>query len=345
MTTWPTGTMRTFEFSAPNRLSWVEAEIPAEGPQDVLVRVQAIGICGTDVHLYTGSSSYIKQGLTSYPFRPGHEFCGEVVAVGDRSRGIAVGDRVVGEVFLPCKSCRVCMRGHLNLCPYRSEQGVRGNVPGAAAEYVRMPAENLAVVPKEIAPAEALLAESSITALNSAVKGGVEPGMRVAVIGSGAIGLLATQIATHMGAVVDVVGIDAGLRLAKEECGASAVYSPENVPLDTYDVVIEAAGAPSSLGLALRIAAPAGTITQTSIPGSPSTDVEASLMVSKGLTVVGVLGGLPYLQAAVDLIARGIIRPKVLIESVRDWGEADQALADLIAGGLSRPKIILAVAD
>ena len=343
MSGWPTGKMRAFEFAAPNELRWIEADIPSEHEGSALVRVAALGICGTDVHLFTGSSSYIAQGLTSYPFRPGHEFCGEVVAVAPGVSGIGVGDRVVGQPFLPCKVCRVCMRGALNLCPYREEQGVRGAAPGAAAQFVRVPAENLAKVPDSVPASEALLAESSVTVLNSIISGGVQPGTRVAVIGSGAIGLLATQLASHMGAKVDTVGIDAGLKLALDECGAAAVYSPSEVPHDSYDVVIEAAGAPSSLGLALRIAAPGGTVTQTSIPGGISTEVDASLMVSKGLTIVGVLGGIPFLQSAIDLIAAGHLRPGTLIESVRDWSDAERAFADLIAGGLARPKIILSV--
>ena len=342
MTTWPSGKMKAFEFSAQNELSWVEAEIPEAGPQYALVRVEALGICGTDVHLFTGSASYIQQGVTVYPFRPGHEFCGEVVAVGEKVTGIQVGDRVVGQPFLPCKVCAICMRGQMNLCPNRGEQGVRGAEPGAAAQYVRIPAENLAIVPQSVDPAEALLAESSVTVLSSVVKGGVEPGKRVAVIGSGTIGLLATQVAAHMGAVVDTIGIDDGLRLATE-CGASATYSPDDAPLDTYDVVIEAAGAPSSLGLALRIAGPGGTITQTSIPGAVSTEIDAAVMVAKGLTIVSVLGGIQYLQAAVDLIARGVIVPRLLIESVRDWSEAERTFSDLMAGGLARPKVVLAV--
>ncbi|MBO1901527.1 alcohol dehydrogenase catalytic domain-containing protein [Leucobacter weissii] len=342
MSAWLSGTMRAFEFSGPNELTWVEAEIPAAGPSYALVRVEALGICGTDVHLFTGSSSYLRLGLTEYPFRPGHEFCGEVVAVGDDVRGIGIGDRVVGQPFLPCKICRVCMSGRMNLCPNRGEQGVRGTEPGAAAQYVRVPAENLAVVPRSLVPAEALLAESSVTALSSVVKGGVEPGKRVAVIGSGTIGLLATQLAAGMGAVVDTIGIDDGLRLAVE-CGASSVFHPDEAPFDAYDVVIEAAGAPGSLGLALRLAGPGGTITQTSIPGSASTDVQASLMVAKGLTIVSVLGGIEHLQSAVDLIARGVIVPRRLIDSVREWSGAEQAFADLMAGGLARPKIVLSV--
>ena len=341
---WPTGTMPALSFTAPHELTWAQADIPGPMSGEVLVRVEFLGICGTDIHLFTGQSAYIRDGLTSFPFRPGHEFTGVVVAAADDVVEVAVGDRVVGEPFLPCGHCRICRRGDLHLCPHRSELGVRGTAPGAAARYVRIPQQNLAVVPDTVPAEHALLAEPAVTVLHSLAATRLQPGQRVAVIGSGTIGLLATQVASAAGAQVDTIGVDAGLALALE-AGAMHTFAPDEAPSDVYDIVIEASGAASALSLAIRIAAIGGAISQTGIPGRDSTGVRASEFVTKGLRLVGVLGGIPYLARAVGLIASGVIRPAQLIGSIRPWGDAAQALADLTAGGLARPKILLDLRD
>lgn len=337
---WPAGEMPGLTFTGPSQLAWQLVDIPQPAPGQVLVRVEYLGICGTDTHLFTGQSAYVQSGATTYPFRPGHEFTGVVAAIAPGVTEVAVGDRVVGEPFLPCLHCRVCRSGRINLCPNRDELGVRGGTPGAAAQYVRIPEANLAIVPAGVPPEHALLAEPAVTVLHSLDAVGVQPGMRVAIIGSGTIGLLATQVAAHAGAVVDTIGVDAGLQLALE-AGASAVLHPDDVPSDTYDAVVEAAGAPSALALAVRIAAVGATISQTGIPGRASEGLQAADLVAKGLTIVGILGGVRYLARAGDLIAAGVLKPAQLIGSIRPWHEADQAMADLQRGGLARPKILL----
>jgi len=332
--------MPALEFTGASTLSWVIADIPVADSMSVLVEVENIGICGTDLHLFTGSSAYIRTGMTRYPFVPGHEFAGRVVAVGDAVTTAEVGDRVVGEPFLPCGSCRTCRSGSINLCPNRAEQGVRGNVPGAAAQFVRVPVGNVVVVPDSVPSEYALLAEPSVTVLHCLDATGVQPGERVAVIGSGTLGIIATQVLSHAGMHVETIGIDSGLTLALE-AGARRILHPDEAPNDSYDVVIEASGAPTALALALRIAGIGGRVAQAGIPGRESSGVDAALLVTKGITVFGVLGGTAYLARAVQLIADGIIDPSIIVGPIRPWHDAVGALTDMAAGGLAQPKIVL----
>ncbi|MFD1211169.1 zinc-binding dehydrogenase [Arthrobacter sp. GCM10027362] len=341
MPSWPTGTMPALVFTGPQEAQWQSIDIPRSEAGRVLIRIQKLGICGTDVHLFTGHSSYMRVGLTTFPLVPGHEWCGEVVAVGAGVEGVQIGDRVVGEPFLPCGSCGVCRAGRLNLCPNRAELGVRGNVPGAAAKYLSIPAANIAVVPENVPSAHAVLAEPSVTVLHSLSVTNLQAGERVAVIGTGTLGLIAVQVASKQGCAVDAIGIDSeGLLLAKQ-CGAGNTFGPEEAPSDNYDVVIEASGAAAALLLCSRIAGLGGRIAQAGITAAPSVEVNSEAVVSKGLSIHGVLGGIPHLRRALQLISTGTIDPALLIDAEQGWGQAGTAIAALLDGNRPRPKLII----
>ncbi|GAB3682794.1 zinc-dependent alcohol dehydrogenase [Angustibacter aerolatus] len=338
---WPTGTMPALQMAEAGRLEVADVEVLPPAPGQLLAKVSHVGICGTDVHLLSGHSAYVVGGLTTYPIRFGHEWTGEVVAVGDDVDTSLVGRTVVGEPFLSCGQCRVCRSGRYNLCPTRFEIGVRGAVPGAAARYYRVPATNVAVVPDGVAPEHALVAEPSVTVLNSYETARVQPGERVAVLGTGTIGLIAVQVGIATGCVVDVLGIDeAGLGAARG-FGAHAALAPDDAPADTYDVVLDCTGA-ASLGPTLtRIAAIGGRIMEVGIPGRPVDGVDLAAFVTKGLTLQGVLGGVHLLPRALQLIASGAIRPDLLLDEVVPVSRADEAFARCNAPGRAHPKIVL----
>jgi 2-desacetyl-2-hydroxyethyl bacteriochlorophyllide A dehydrogenase len=338
---WPQGTMRTLQMAAPGELEIAEVEIPGPAAGQVLVEVSHVGICGTDVHLLSGHSAYVVGGLTRYPIRFGHEWSGTVVAAGDGVGADWLGARVVGEPFLSCGQCAVCRAGHYNLCPTRSEIGVRGDIPGAASQYFRVPVTNIARVPDGVPGELALMAEPSVTVINSFETGAIQPGERVAVVGTGAIGLIAVQLGVSMGCPVDVLGIDeAGLAAALAN-GARRTLAPDAAPDDAYDVVLDATGS-SALGTLLtRIAAIGGRILQVGIPGRPSDGVDLASFVTKGLSLRGVLGGVHLLPRALGLIADGRIRPAELLDEVLPVADAVDAFARSTAVGRARPKIVL----
>lgn len=337
---WPSGRMWAATFDGPSELSWGERSIPAERSDEVLVRVEALGICGTDVHLFTGDSAYLRHGETRYPFVPGHEWSGTVTAVGVEVASVAVGQRVFGHAFLSCGVCPDCVRGLRNLCAFRSEQGVKGQVDGAAAEFLRTPAANVAVVPPSVSPQHAILAEPLVTVLHALEKARLQPGARMAVIGTGTLGILAVQVGARAGLLVHAIGIDQGLELASAS-GAAAVWSPDAAPADHFDLVVEVSGAASSLATALRVVGRGGVVAQVGIAGRHSEGVSTAEIIAKGVTIQGVLGGVGYLDRAIGLIERGVVDPAVLIDSVWSWREFGEAIRYAAAGGAARPKVVI----
>ncbi|CAN5338374.1 alcohol dehydrogenase catalytic domain-containing protein [soil metagenome] len=337
---WPTGTMRTLQFASPGELEIADVEIPPPAPGQILARVSHVGICGTDVHLLSGHSAYVQEGLTSYPIRFGHEWAGEVVAVADDVDQALLGATVVGEPFLSCGQCHTCRAGHYNLCPNRNEIGVRGAIPGAASEYFRVPATNVAVLPEAVPPAEGLLAEPSITVLHGLELAELQPGQRIAVLGTGTIGLIAVQLAASLGCEVDVIGIDDEGLEAALVAGAHATFHPDEALSDRYDVVFEGTGSPAIGPLLARIAAIGGRIVQIGIAPRAVDGIDLALFVSKGLSLAGVLGGVHLLPRAVRLIAAGQLHSELLIESIVSVADAEAAFARCNAPGRARPKII-----
>lgn len=337
---WPQGEMSALVFPRARELSWQRVPIPAEAAGQVLVRIERLGICGTDVDLYTGDITYMKNGLSAFPFRPGHEWCGTVVAVAEGVTTVSAGERVVGEPFLSCGHCEQCRRGRRNQCPTRRELGVRGDSPGAAAEYLRLPAENIAPIADTVDPSHAVLCEPLVTVLHGLSVTRLEPGESVGIIGAGTLGLLAVQVARSMGARVEVLGVSDRMRLALS-MGASRVLHVADAEPDRYDVVIEASGGADSLALAVRVAGIAGRIAQVGMPGDATVPVDAVAIVTKGLHVQGVLGGIPYLARAARLLEEGVVRPGELIDRVLPWNDYGVALELMMNRGLARPKVIL----
>lgn len=342
---WPAGTMPALLFKAPGVLAVEEVPVPAPAAGQVLVRVKYLGICGTDVHLLDGTSAYVVGGLTAFPIRFGHEWAGEVVAAGPAVPADLIGRRVVGEPFLSCGQCLTCRGGHYNLCPNRQELGVRGDVPGAGAHYLRIPVSNVHVIPPAVETAHALLGEPLVTVLNAYERAAVQPGEAIAVLGTGTLGLLALQVGVAMNCPVDVIGIDPEGLAAASELGARHVMTPEEAPSDAYPVVIEATGSAGIGPLLTQVAGIAGRVLQVGIPGRPVDGIDLAAFVSKGLQLSGVLGGVHLMPRALHMIATGAVRPSALIEQVLPVADVRQAFVRMREAGRPRPKLVIDLSD
>lgn len=344
---WPQGVMPAFVVDAPRSGSWQAVSIPDARSNTAVVRVRAVGLCGTDAHLWTGESPNIQRGLTTYPWRPGHEWAGEIVAVEDEGGlvdWLTPGTTVVGDPFVNCGRCATCRAGGRSAhCPHRVELGVRGDAAGALAEYLAVPIANLTPVPVGVSPAAATLAEPATTALHAWQAADLQPGGRACVIGTGTLGLIAIQVAVHAGADVIAIGVDdAGMELAAR--AGARVFRPGEAPGDSCSAVVEASGAQPSLLEASRVVGVGGAIGLLGFPAAPTVPVDAAGLILAGAGIRAVLGGIDRMADALQLISVGIIDPDLIIDAVRPAAEAAECFDELLEPRL-RPKLIVEIDD
>jgi 2-desacetyl-2-hydroxyethyl bacteriochlorophyllide A dehydrogenase len=229
--------MRAVVIQEPGVVSVQDVPYPTPGPGDLVVRVRAAGICGTDIHLLDGELPY-----DSYPVVPGHEFYGEVVEVGqDVDRG-RIGGLVTVDPNMPCHACAECRRGRNNLCERYQALGV--TTDGAAAELVRVPAGLAYDLPADVSHLGALLTEPLACAIHGFDVLPRQPQDRYLVYGAGTMGLLMSLLATDMTSEpVTVVELNPARRELAESLGLRAVSSPDDIDPDArWETVIDCTG-------------------------------------------------------------------------------------------------------
>jgi L-iditol 2-dehydrogenase len=320
-----------------------ELPIPEIGEEDVLFKVQAVGICGSDLHQYTGKQSW----AVNYPVVLGHEFAGSVAKLGNRVKGFKEGDRVVSETaaLLPADSAFI-RQGLYNLEPKRLGFGY--GVNGAMAPFVKVPARCLHHVPAELTLDKAALTEPCSVAYNAVcVNSRVRPGDTIAVIGPGPIGLLCAAMAKLSGAGhLIVIGIPADakrLEIAKR-IGADTILGAqgENVTEwvknfgDGYgvDLVIDAAGVSQSLKLGLDIVRPAGQITKVGWGPQPL-NFSLDQLVQKAVTLQGSYSHNWLIwEKVLFLLASGKIDLNPLLNRISPLSEWRDAFEEMHSGAI-----------
>jgi alcohol dehydrogenase/L-iditol 2-dehydrogenase len=334
----------------PHSVELRELPVPDIGDDDVLLSVQAVGICGSDLHQYSGIQSW----QVNYPVVLGHEFAGVITKFGARVRGFKEGDRVVSETaaVLPADSPFI-RQGLYNLEPKRLGFGY--GVNGAMAPFVKVPARCLHNVPASLNLEKAALTEPCCVAYNAVcVHSRVRPGDTVAVIGPGPIGLLCAVMARLGGAGhLAVIGIPADakrLQVARE-IGADTVLGAKGEDVvewtknfgDGYgfDVVIDAAGISATLKLALDIVRPAGQITKVGW-GKQPLNFSLDPLVQKGVTLQGSFShNWPIWEKVISLLACGKIDLDPILNRISplsEWREAfDQMHEGKIVKGVLKP--------
>jgi L-iditol 2-dehydrogenase len=254
----------------------MEVPIPQAGKNEALIKVDSVGVCGTDIKIYDDHFPY------NAPVIVGHEFAGIIEAVGKEVNGWRVGDRVVSEQHtLSCGQCRFCLTGKRHLCPSKKAPGY--GVDGAFAEYITVPANLLHKIPDDMSLLEAALIEPmAVAAYGILGKTGISPEDYVVILGCGPIAILALQMVKSAGAsTVVMTGIDADESMRFEfarECGADSVINVQKenpltkVMADTEntgaDVVIDLSGSPDAILQGLELIRKDGKFCALGIPNS-----------------------------------------------------------------------------
>ena len=245
----------------------VEVDAPVPGPRDVLVAVQAVGICGSDLHAVAGEDGYHFMA-DRLPVTLGHEFAGIVVRAGDAVADIAVGDRVTCWPTVGCADCEACSAGRPQDCQGRTVIGLSRD--GAMAEQVVVPAANCFALADDLGSAVAALAEPLSVAVHAVNVAACRQGDRVVVLGPGPIGVAIAWVAQQRGGAVLLAGLDDDVRLAAaSDCGIGSVADLSAVTLSEavqgrfgapVDCVIEATGAAQSVADGLAVTRSSGTV-------------------------------------------------------------------------------------
>ena len=324
-------TMRALVLSGPGVSGIEDVEVPTAGPDDAVVTIHRVGVCGTDLELASGEMAYLESGRTTYPVRPGHEWCGVVRSVGDSVDPSWIGRRVAGDTMLSCGRCDRCRSGRRHVCRSLIEVGISGGFAGAVAEQVRVPADSLHALPETVDDAAGAMVEPGGNAWRAAAAAHAAPGMRMLVWGAGTIGLLAAAFAAAAGAEVHLVARGAAGRDLATAFGVSRTWTPEQLPDVPIHAVIDATDDPEVPGSAIQMVEPGGRVVCIGLAGSPSR-FDTRNLVLRDITVVGILGGSPGLDHAIEHYADGRVDPRPLIGKTVGLADAPRVCDGSIRG-------------
>jgi threonine 3-dehydrogenase len=323
-------------------------DIPQINENEVLIKVKATSICGTDVHIYTWDEWSQSRVKTPYVF--GHEFSGIVEKVGSSVTNVNVGDHVSAETHIVCHSCPQCLKGQFHICKNTKIIGV--DTHGCFAEYVAMPAENIWKNDSNMPFEHGSIQEPMGNAVHTVLAGDVA-GKTVAVIGCGPIGIMAVNVAKAAGAS-QVIALDLNeyrLDLAKK-IGATSVINPKNEdPVERVmeltdgngvDVVCEMSGHPVAIDQGFKMITNGGRVSILSLPVKP---VEIDLtndVVFKGVTVQGITGRKMYetWQQVSGLLQSGSMHPETIITHTLPMEQFEEGFDLMIKGNCGKVVLI-----
>ena len=318
--------MQALVLTAPHAFEISDIPKPEPKENEVLCRVRAIAICGTDAEIVEGS--FKGRWPRAYPFTPGHEWSGEVVSAGRVALeyGFTPGTRVAGTSHSGCGYCRMCRIGRYNLCfNYgREDLGHRqyGHyTQGAYAEYVVQTIKSVFRIPDAMAFDEAALCDTASIALHSAKRAGIEPGDVVASVGSGGMGLLVAMCAKALGAA-RVVVVGGGKRLERaRDLGFETVDYHAGDPIGAVreltggrgvDAAVDSAGTADSIRQSIGVLRKGGRVAFTGIPKEP-VQIDMQKIVLEEIDLHGVRANRNTMEEVIPLMADGRIPAAKLI--------------------------------
>lgn len=315
-------------------MGWEKRAVPSPGLDEVLVKVEHVGICGSDMHYY--ETGRIGDYVVRPPFVLGHESGGIVAAVGQNVRHLAVGDKVALEPGITCGKCEFCTTGRYNLCPDVIFFATPP-VDGVFAEYVTHPAALAFKIPAHMDTLEAALIEPLAVGFHAANQGKARMGQTAVVFGSGCIGLCSLMALKAEGVsrvfVVDLME----KRLEKAiELGADGIINARthDVVAETLrlagergvDLVIETSGVQAAAGQAIALAKKGGHIVFVGYPASGEMTLPISLAMDKELTFNTVFRYRHVYPMAIDAVASGKVNVRGIVTNIFDFADAKEAM-------------------
>jgi len=340
--------MKALLLSKYRQLEVAETANPKIGEDEVLIRVEACGICGSDVHGYDGSS-----GRRIPPIVMGHEAAGTIVEVGSGVRGLHQGDRVTLDSTVYCGQCANCLRGQMNLCDQRQVLGVSCGEyrrAGAFAEYVAAPARIVHKLPDSISFPEASMLEAVAVAMHAVSLAETPPDSTALVIGGGTIGLLILQALRATGcSSVFITDVDSTrLKLAKE-LGATETILADADTLARIssltggagvDVALEAVGRTETIKTAIQCVRKGGTVVLVGNI-SPEVAIPLQVVVSRQIRLQGSCASSGEYPRAIELMAKGAINVKPLISAIAPLEDGPRWFERLYAHEPNLMKVVL----
>jgi L-iditol 2-dehydrogenase len=342
--------MRALELSDTRSFSFKEMAVPDFGPDEVLVKVEACGICGSDVHGIDGST-----GRRIPPVVMGHEAAGRIAAAGARvGEDWRPGDRVTFDSTIYCGECFYCRRGEINLCTSRRVLGVscdeyRQN--GAFAEYVAVPARSLYRLPEEVSMRQAAMVEPLSIAVHAAEITPISVGDTALIFGAGVIGLLLLQVLRRAGCgTLYVADLDPQRLKLAEELGAHGVFIPGEIEVPEamsaataglgVDLVFDAVGLPATFRDGFASLRKGGQFT---VIGnfSPTAELPLQYLVNRQITLRGSCASAGEYPACLELIRRGAVEVERLISRSAPLSEGAAWFERLYRGDAGLLKVIL----
>jgi erythritol/L-threitol dehydrogenase len=318
-------TMRSLICYGPHDYRLEEIPVPEIGPGEVLVRVLGAGICASDIKCFKGAGMFWgdadRAGYCQPPITPGHEFVGEVVALGEDAAekyGLAIGDRAISEQIVPCWECRFCKRGQYWMCDGKHDvYGFRQRTPGAMAEYMRFPADAINhKVPDGLSVRQAVYIEPLACAIHAVQRANIELGDTVVVAGNGPLGLgmVAAARLKNPGCLIALDLQPNRLEVARH-AGADLVFNPNEVDVVAEvkrltggygcDVYIEATGHVEGVPQGLHMIRRLGTFVEFSVFNEPARVDWTIIGDTKELNILGSHLGPYCYPLAVDMMLKG----------------------------------------
>ncbi|PZR53476.1 alcohol dehydrogenase [Xylanimonas oleitrophica] len=318
--------MKVARLHAVSDLRVAEEPPPTPGPGEVLVRVTAVGLCGSDLHWFAEGG--IGDAGLSDPLVLGHEFAGVIASGPDEGVHVAV------DPAIPCGHCEMCVEGHGNLCPQVRFAG-HGSTDGALREYVAWPADRLHPVPDSLSPADTAMLEPLGVAIHSVDLAHPRTGETVVVVGCGPIGLCALQVARAAGATTVVAVEPMAHRREAAARWADVVLDPTQedyeeamaaavAPLGAHRV-IECAGTDEAVALSIEAARPGATVVLAGIPEDDSTTFPAAPARRKGLTFRMARRMKEVYPRAISLVANGRVDVASIVSHTFSLDDAAEA--------------------